>query len=362
MGEAQHVMSLHQCHPRKASLSLAGLPENSSSLQCLMRSIVLLWLFASASYAAPTKHAVAVGSDPSRCTQFGCWFSLLLSNGSSSRCGQVNAVQRMPKEIWSDQAAVDAYVAATIELYTVFGKGNVLTQGKCPTTWQLVDKDLVNWTQPRLMEVVCSLRCHCHYPDCKDEPDDPRDHHYCSLCGPRFNSPIVIEIFNPPPPPATKNIVELAAGTPDLSTLVTAINAGNLTRALSNPGPFTVFAPTNQAFADLPPGLLKKLLEPGNIKQLDAILKYHVVPSINGNVIRTGDLLPPLNDYHKTLLEGNILTISAFRTFNAGESTVVTRINGVSNISIPDIDATNGVVHLIDRVLIPRHLLADDSW
>merc|ERR1712037_934047 len=76
---------------------------------------------------------------------------------------------------------------------------------------------------------------------------------------------------------ASQSIVELAAGTKDLSTLVTALTAGKLVTALEGKGPFTVFAPTNEAFAKLPKATLNSLLEPKNIKTLDAILSYHVV-------------------------------------------------------------------------------------
>eukprot|EP01043_Picozoa_sp_COSAG02_P016606 COSAG02_NODE_735_length_17872_cov_20.966860_4_plen_175_part_00 len=69
----------------------------------------------------------------------------------------------------------------------------------------------------------------------------------------------------PPAPPAKPNIVQLADSVPDLSTLVEALKAGNLTSALSSPGPFTVFAPTNEAFSALPPTVLKSLLDPENI-------------------------------------------------------------------------------------------------
>merc|ERR1711981_383707 len=80
-----------------------------------------------------------------------------------------------------------------------------------------------------------------------------------------------------PPAPPLKNIVDLAASTADLSTLVTALQAGKLTGALSGTGPFTVFAPSNDAFAKLPKGTLEHLLDPKNIKELDNILEYHVI-------------------------------------------------------------------------------------
>jgi len=84
-----------------------------------------------------------------------------------------------------------------------------------------------------------------------------------------------------------KNIVELAAATPELSTLVTAVKAGKLVGALSGAGPFTVFAPTNEAFAKLPKSALDHLLDPKNIKELDALLEYHV---ISGAAVHKADL------------------------------------------------------------------------
>merc|ERR1711865_39333 len=80
-----------------------------------------------------------------------------------------------------------------------------------------------------------------------------------------------------PPAPSTKTIVDLAVATPDLSTLVAALKAGALVDTLSGKGPFTVFAPTNEAFAKLPKATLDTLLEPKNKKYLDDILTYHVV-------------------------------------------------------------------------------------
>merc|ERR1711934_568483 len=82
----------------------------------------------------------------------------------------------------------------------------------------------------------------------------------------------------PAPTPATKNIVELAESVKDLSTLVAAVVAGGLADTLSSPGPFTVFAPTNEAFAALPAGVVAKLLKPEGKKELVDILTYHVLP------------------------------------------------------------------------------------
>jgi len=137
-------------------------------------------------------------------------------------------------------------------------------------------------------------------------------------------------------PTPTQNIVQLAAGIPDLSTLVTALKAGNLVTALSGAGPFTVFAPTNEAFAALPPATLKSLLEPKNIKELQSILEYHV---ISGAAVRAEDL--KASQVVETL---------------EGREVLITKINGVvtvqnAKVIQADVGATNGVVHVINGVL-----------
>merc|ERR1711990_417204 len=136
---------------------------------------------------------------------------------------------------------------------------------------------------------------------------------------------------------------ELAVGTPDLSTLVTALKAGKLTDALSAKGPFTVFAPTNEAFAKLPSALLKHLLEPANIKELDAVLEYHVV---SGASVHAKDLKP----------EQQVKTLEGEELFITASSRDGVRINGRTKVIKADNDASNGVVHVIDGILIPRHL------
>jgi uncharacterized surface protein with fasciclin (FAS1) repeats len=136
----------------------------------------------------------------------------------------------------------------------------------------------------------------------------------------------------------TQNIVELAVATPDLSTLVAALKAGNLTAALSGAGPFTVFAPTNEAFALLPSGTVAHLLDPRNVKELDAILTYHVV----------------LADVHSNDLDEHQFV----KTLNGDEVAIIKRDGAVyvnqAKVTTADVDATNGVVHIIDRVLLPN--------
>merc|ERR1711937_22124 len=138
---------------------------------------------------------------------------------------------------------------------------------------------------------------------------------------------------------ASKSIVELAASTKDLSTLVTALTAGKLVTALEGKGPFTVFAPTNEAFAKLPKATLNSLLEPKNIKQLDAVLEYHVVA---GAAVFSKSLKS--SQRVKTLQGSTILVQKTWRGVY---------INGKSKVTTADVKATNGVVHIINTVLLP---------
>merc|ERR1719163_710175 len=137
----------------------------------------------------------------------------------------------------------------------------------------------------------------------------------------------------------TKNIVQLAESVKDLSTLVTALTAGKLVTALEGKGPFTVFAPTDEAFAKLPKATLNSLLEPKNIKLLDAVLEYHVVA---GAAVYSKDLKA---SQHVKTLEGQQLLVQ--KSWNG------VHINGKAKVTTADVGATNGVVHIIDTVLVP---------
>lgn len=136
-----------------------------------------------------------------------------------------------------------------------------------------------------------------------------------------------------------KNIVQLAQSVADLSELVTALTAGQLTTALSAKGPFTVFAPTNEAFGKLPSKTLASLLDPKNIKQLQDVLTYHV---ISGAAVFSKDL--KTFQMVKTL-EGDELKIA-----KAGR--VIVGTDG-AEVTSADNAASNGVVHIINGVLIP---------
>ena len=133
------------------------------------------------------------------------------------------------------------------------------------------------------------------------------------------------------------NIVAVASGNADFSTLVTAIKAADLVDALSAAGPYTVFAPTNAAFAKLPAGTLDSLLKPENKAKLQAILKYHVV----AGDVKAADVVR-LDS--ATTLEGDTVAIAV-----AGGKVEVNE----ANVTATDIAASNGTIHVIDAVLLP---------
>ncbi len=137
---------------------------------------------------------------------------------------------------------------------------------------------------------------------------------------------------------ADKDIVDLAAGTDFLSTLVAAVKAGDLVDVLKGDGPFTVFAPTNEAFAKLPAGTVENLLKPENKDQLVKVLTYHVVA---GNV-KSSDLK---NGQEVETVQGQKIKIM----LKDGKA----MINN-AQVTTADIEATNGVVHVIDTVILPE--------
>ena len=141
--------------------------------------------------------------------------------------------------------------------------------------------------------------------------------------------------------PADQTIVEIAAGNHDFSTLVAAVRAAGLADTLSGPGPFTVFAPTNEAFAKLPAGTVDTLLKPANKQQLAAILAYHVVPA----AVMAKDVTP-----------GTVETVNGASFTVAIEDGSVILTDGQGNkakVVTTDLVASNGVIHVIDTVLLP---------
>ncbi|WP_421763966.1 fasciclin domain-containing protein [Ekhidna sp.] len=136
-----------------------------------------------------------------------------------------------------------------------------------------------------------------------------------------------------------KTIVELAVGTESLSTLVTAVKAAGLVETLNSEGPFTVFAPTNEAFNNLPDGVLAMLLKPENKDKLTAVLTYHVV----GAKVMSTDLKDGMK---AGTVQGDKIKVD----LKSG-----VKIND-ANVAKADIKASNGVVHVIDKVILPPSL------
>jgi len=135
-----------------------------------------------------------------------------------------------------------------------------------------------------------------------------------------------------------KDIVDVAASNDDFSTLVAAVKAAGLVDTLKGEGPFTVLAPTNAAFAKLPEGTVENLLKPENKDQLTAILTYHVIPGNNpASTVVTLDSAPTVN--------GQSVSISV-------DNGTVTINN--ATVTATDVEASNGVIHVIDTVLIPE--------
>lgn len=134
-----------------------------------------------------------------------------------------------------------------------------------------------------------------------------------------------------------KTVVDIAVSNDSFSTLVTALKTAGLVDTLNGAGPFTVFAPTDAAFAKLPAGTVESLLKPENLDQLRAILTYHVVPGRVGSadVVKLSSA---------TTVQGSDLAI---RVMNGK-----VKIDGATVVT-PDIQASNGVIHVIDTVILP---------
>ena len=148
---------------------------------------------------------------------------------------------------------------------------------------------------------------------------------------------------------ATKTIVENAAQSKDHTTLVAAVKAAGLAETLSGPGPFTVFAPTNAAFAKLPAGTVDNLVKPENSAQLTSILTYHVVPgTITAKTIATA-IRKGKGTATLTTVQGEPLTARM-----AGGHLILTDAKGsTSMVTIKDVMQSNGVIHVVDTVLMP---------
>ena len=139
---------------------------------------------------------------------------------------------------------------------------------------------------------------------------------------------------------APKDIVDTAVAAGSFKTLAAALQAAGLVETLKGKGPFTVFAPTDAAFAKLPKGTVEDLLKPENKAKLTAILTYHVVP---GNVLAAQVV---------TMNGQDVKTVNG-QTVKIGVAGGKVTVNG-ANVTATDVKASNGVIHVIDTVILPR--------
>ena len=150
--------------------------------------------------------------------------------------------------------------------------------------------------------------------------------------------------------PVEMNIVETAVSNDSFSTLVTAVQAADLVDALSSDGPFTVFAPTNDAFNNLPDGTLSTLLQPENQETLQSILTYHVV----AGQFMAEDVVQAINgnggQFTVETLQGGELTLKLWE----GNVYVKDTNGNKAQIIITDVETSNGVIHAIDNVVLPE--------
>ncbi len=139
--------------------------------------------------------------------------------------------------------------------------------------------------------------------------------------------------FNTTAPTTDDDIVDVAVKAGSFNTLAAALQAADLVETLKGDGPFTVFAPTDEAFAKLPAGTVENLLKPENKDQLVAILTYHVVSG--------------------KIMSSDLLSTTSAPTVNGQSAPIGLRV-GNANVIQADIDASNGVIHVIDTVLLPE--------
>lgn len=145
-------------------------------------------------------------------------------------------------------------------------------------------------------------------------------------------------------------ITDVAMGNPDFSTLVTAVKAADLVETLASDGPFTVFAPTNEAFAKLPAGTVDGLLKPENKEKLKGLLTYHVVAGKWDAAAVADGIKKGNGKYTVTTVQGQKIDLSM-----KDGKVVLTDANGkMATVTMADVAASNGVIHAIDSVVMPK--------
>jgi len=148
----------------------------------------------------------------------------------------------------------------------------------------------------------------------------------------------------------SKNIVENAANSKDHTTLVAAVKAAGLVDTLEGPGPFTVFAPTNEAFDKLPAGTVDTLLKPENKDMLVKILTYHVV----SGKVTAKELQKMIKAGHGTAAIKTVQGENLTAAIEGGKVVLTDAKGGKSTVTIADVFQSNGVIHVVDTVLMPN--------
>ena len=149
---------------------------------------------------------------------------------------------------------------------------------------------------------------------------------------------------------ASKDIVDNAVNSKDHTTLVAAVKAAGLVGTLKGPGPFTVFAPTNEAFAALPAGTVDTLLKPENKAKLTQVLTYHVVAGRMDAAALMAAITAGGGKAMLMTVEGDPLTA----TLSAGHVMVTDESGHAATVTIADVTQSNGVIHVVDKVLLPK--------
>ena len=149
---------------------------------------------------------------------------------------------------------------------------------------------------------------------------------------------------------SSKDIIDNAVHSKDHTTLVAAVKAGGLVQTLKGPGPFTVFAPTNAAFAALPAGTVDGLLKPENKPALTKVLTYHVVAGKMDSAALAKAIDAGGGKATLTAVSGGTLT-----AMRSGSTIMVSdESGGMAHVTIPDVVQSNGVIHVVDKVLLPK--------
>jgi uncharacterized surface protein with fasciclin (FAS1) repeats len=147
-----------------------------------------------------------------------------------------------------------------------------------------------------------------------------------------------------------KNIVETAIGSDDHTTLVAALQGADLVGVLSSDGPFTLFAPTNDAFAKLPKGTLESLMKPENITSLQSVLTYHVV---DGKFM-AADVIGLINENDGKAIIPTVNGSNLTATLKDGSVYILDENGNESKVIAADLDNSNGVIHVVDTVVLPK--------